>query len=136
MLQKHCRGQNDIRIPRGIGHELLVDANEQVIPGKSSAHLLLMRGDGERIGVLNQHGFYRRSALERVRFASQNCADARLVKTTNAGIAKVQTLDHRFVQFVDPAVAMKCAAPLMRPCACDGRNAQSRMHVGRAVALA
>ena len=60
----------------------------------------------------------------------------RLVQTTNACVSDVQALDHRLLQLVDAAVAVEGAASLVRPSAGDGGNAQSGVHVRRAVALA
>ena len=43
VLQKHRGGQDDVGVARGVGHELFVDASEQVIARKSAAHFLLIR---------------------------------------------------------------------------------------------
>ena len=94
-----------------------------------------MRSDGERVGVLNQHGSHRRSAFQSLRLAGQYRADPRLVQSTNARVADVQTLDHRLLQLVEAAVAVEGAATLVRPSADHGGNAQSGVHVRRAVAL-
>ena len=84
VLQKHGGGQDDVGVARGVGHELLVDAGEQVIARKAAAHFLLMRRDGKRVRVLNQHGSHGRAAFQRLRLAGQDRADPRLVQTTNA----------------------------------------------------
>ena len=43
MLEEHGRRQDDIGIARGVGHELLVNACEQVVARKSAPDLLLVR---------------------------------------------------------------------------------------------
>src|SRR5580658_816061 len=136
VLEEHGGRQDDIGIARGVGHELLVDAHEKVFSRKAAAHFRLMRSDGERIGVLDQHRPNWRSPFERLGVAGQYRAYARLVKTANAQVADVQTLDHCLLQLVDAAVAVEGAASLVRPCAGDGGNAERRVDVRRAVALA
>ena len=136
MFQEHGRRQDDIGVARGVGHELLVNASEQVIARKPAAYFLLVRSDSQRIGVLDQHCSHRRAAFQRLRVASQHRADARLVQSTNARIADIQTLNHRLSKLVNAAIAVEGAPSLMRPGADDGGNTQSRMHVRRAVTLA
>ena len=72
----------------------------------------------------------------RLGLASQNCANPGLVETAHAQIADVEPLDHRLLQLVHAAVAVEGAAALVRPGAGDRGNAESRVHVRRAVALA
>ena len=83
VLQKHGGGQDDIGVARRVGHELLVDAGEQILARKTATHFLLMRRDGKRVRILNQHGSHGRAALQRLRVAGQDRADPRLVQTTN-----------------------------------------------------
>ncbi len=67
VLEEHGRRQNDVGVARGVGHELLVHADEQVFAGETAPHLFLMRGDRERIGVLDEHRLDRRPVLQRLR---------------------------------------------------------------------
>ena len=136
VLQKHGGRQDDVGIARGIGHELFVDAGEEVLARKAATHFLLIRRNGKRVRILDQHGSNGRAAFQRLRVAGQDRADPRLVQTTNACVSDVQPLDHRLLQLVDAAVAVEGASSLVRPGAGDRRNAQSRVHVCRAVALA
>jgi hypothetical protein len=48
-----------------------VHADEQVVAREAAPHLLLIGGDGERIGVLDQHRLDRSAAFQRLRFAGQ-----------------------------------------------------------------
>ncbi len=54
VLEKHGRRQHDVGVPRGVGQKLLVHADEQIVARKAAPHLLLMRGDRQRIGVLDR----------------------------------------------------------------------------------
>ena len=111
-------------------------ADEQVFAGEAAPDLLLMGRNRERIGVLDQHRLDRRTVLQRVRFARQDGADARLVEAAHARIPHVQAFDHRLAQLENAAVAVERAAALVRPGAGHRRDRERRMHVDRAVALA
>ena len=87
MFQEHRGGQHNIGVARGVGHELLVDAGEQVIARKATTHFLLIRRNRERVRILDQHGSNGRTAFQRLRLAGQDRADPRLVQTTNAGVS-------------------------------------------------
>ena len=63
VLEEHRRGQNDIGKARGVGHELLVHADKQILAREPSPHLLLVGRDHQRIGVLDQHRLDRAAAL-------------------------------------------------------------------------
>ena len=115
VLQKHRGGQDDVGVARGVGHELLVDAGEQVIARKAATHFLLIWRDGKRVRILDQHGSHGRAAFQRLRVAGQDRADPRLVEAANARIADVKALDHRLLQLVDAAVAVEGASSLVRP---------------------
>ena len=39
VLEEHGRRQDDVGHPRGLGQELLVHADEQVVPGEARVHL-------------------------------------------------------------------------------------------------
>ena len=54
VLDEHGGGQHDIGGARGVGHELLVHADEQIVAGKAALDRLLIGGDGDRIGVLGE----------------------------------------------------------------------------------
>ena len=125
VLQKHCGRQDDVGVARGVGHELLVDAGEQIFARKTAAHFLLMRRDGERVRVLNKHRSDGRAALQRLGLASQDCANPGLVETPHAQIADVEPLDHRLLQLVHAAIAVEGAASFVRPGAGDGGNAKA-----------
>ena len=135
VLQKHGGRQDDVGVARGVGHELFVDAGEQIFARKAAAHFLLMRRDRERVRILNEHRPDGRAAFQRLGLASQNCANPGLVETAHAQIADVEPLDHRLLQLVHAAIAVEGAASFVRPGAGDGGNAKGRMHVDCAVAL-
>ena len=76
VFQEHGGWQDDIRIARGVGHELLVNAREEVVARKSAPDLLLIRSDGQRIGILDQHRANGPSPFQRLRLSRQYRADA------------------------------------------------------------
>ena len=98
VLEEHRRRQHDVGDARGVGHELLVHADEQVLARKAAPHLLLIGRDGQRIGVLDQHRLDRAAALQRLALAGQHRADARLVEAAHGLVARVEPFDQRLVE--------------------------------------
>ena len=84
VLQKHRGGQDDVRVARGVSHELFVDAREQVIARKPAAYILLAWSDGKRVRVLNQHRPHGRAVFQRLGVAGEDRAESRLVEAANA----------------------------------------------------
>ena len=122
VLHEHGRGQHDIGHERRLGHELLVHADEEILAGKTPFHELLLRRDGDRVGVLDQHRLDRRPVVERLGVAGENAADLRLVENADAFVDGVMAFDQRLVPVEDAAVGMKRAAALVSPCTCHRRN--------------
>ena len=54
VFQEHGCRENDVRPTRGLGHELLVRADEQIVAGETTAHAIAVRAHGQRVLVLNQ----------------------------------------------------------------------------------
>jgi hypothetical protein len=75
VLHEHGGGEYHVRHERGLGQELLVDAYEEVVTGEAAFHELLLRGDGDGIGVLDQHRRDRRAASEGLRVSREHPAD-------------------------------------------------------------
>ena len=136
VLEEHRRRQDDVGMARGVGHELLVHADEQIVAGKTAPHRLLVRRDHHRVGVLDQHRPDRAAALQRLAVAGQDRPEATHVEPPHALVPGVEALDQRLVEPVDGARGVQRAAALVRPRAGDGGNAERGVHVGRAVALA
>ena len=136
MLEEHGGGEHDVGEFRRLGHELLVDAGEEILPRQPLLHLRLVGCDRGRIGVLHEQHLDRRAALEVISVAQQHRADAALVKNADAALLDVEALDHRLVDAIHAAVRMEGTAALMLPRARHHRNAGDRMHVGRPVARA
>ena len=63
MLEEHGGGQHDVGEFRRLGHELLVDAGEQVLARQPLLHLGLVGRDRGRVGVLHEQHLHRRAAL-------------------------------------------------------------------------
>ena len=110
VLDEHGRGQDHVRDLRGVGHELLVHADEQIVAGKAALDRLLVGRDGERIGVLDEQRGDRRPAAQRRPVAGQDRADARLIEHADLRIAHVLAFDHGFVEVEDRVVVVKGAA--------------------------
>ncbi len=55
VLDEHGGRQHDVGDFRGVGHELLVHADEQIVAREAALDHLLVGRDGDRIGVLDQH---------------------------------------------------------------------------------
>ena len=54
MLEEHGRRQHDVGHLGRLGHELLMDADEQVLAGKAALDQLLLGRDRDRVGVLDR----------------------------------------------------------------------------------
>ena len=65
VLHEHGRGQDDVGHQGRLGHELLVDADEQVLAGKAPLHQFLLGRDGDRVRVLDDHRRDGRTVTER-----------------------------------------------------------------------
>ena len=61
VLEKHGRRQDDVGHDRGLGHELLVHADEQIVARKAALDPFLVGGDRDRVGVLDQERGDRRA---------------------------------------------------------------------------
>ena len=136
MLHEHRRGQNEIGHGGRFGHELLVDDREEILAGKTLLHLLLLRRDGDRIGVLDEQRRHRPLVAQGVGFTEQNVADPRLIELADRAVDHIEALDHRFPQAEGAGIRVESAAAPVLPRAKHGGDAQGRMHVHRAVALA
>ena len=77
VLHEHGRRQHQVGHPRGLGHELLVHADEQILAGKAALHHLLVGTHRNRIGVLDQHRGDRRTAAERIALSPVRMAPIR-----------------------------------------------------------
>ena len=134
VLDEHGRRQHHVGHFCGIGHELFVHANEQILAGKAALDHLLVGGDSDRIGVLDQHSVDRRTAAERVLVAGEDLTDARLIEHADRGVAQVAAFDQAGIEMKDRAVVVKRAAAFITPGADDRGNAACRVHVDGAVA--
>ena len=108
-------GQHDVGVGRRVGHELLVDAQEQVVAREAAVHQRRFRRHHRRVGVLHQHRHDRRAAGKRRAVAGEDRADPRHVEHPHRGIAHVEPLDQRLVPMVDVAVGIERAAALVPP---------------------
>ena len=136
VFEEHRRRQDEIGHLRRVGHELFVDAGEEVVARKALAHQPLLGRDVHRVGVLDQHGRHGHPARQRLGIAGQDAADLRLVKMAHRRVAIFVPLDDALVQVPDGAVVVETAATLILPVAEDGRHAKRGVHCHRAVALA
>jgi hypothetical protein len=97
VLDEHGRRQDDIGRFRGVGHELLVYADEQIVAGKAALDGVLIGRDRNRIGILNEHRGHRRAAEQRFAVAGEDRTDARLVEHADRRVAQIAGFDHAIV---------------------------------------
>ena len=79
-------GSTTSAIARGLGHELLVHADEQILARKAALDPLLLGRDRDRVGVLDEQRRDRRPARERIALAAQDrrrCATGRACGSTD-----------------------------------------------------
>ena len=136
VLEKCRRRQHDVGHRRGLGHELLVDADEQVVAGKALTHETEFRGDHHRIGILDEECGNRRAVAEVAAVAGQHRADARLVEDAGRRVEHVEPFEQGAVERHQPVVRLQRAAALVLPGAGHGRQAGHREELCRAVARA
>ncbi len=136
VFEERRRGQHDVGHPRGVGQELLVHANEQILAPEAVAHFAEFGGDVHRIGVLHEQRLDRRSVAQIALVPGQDRSDAALVERADTRIAPVEAFDHRLVEAVDRGLGVKRAAAFVPPGAGDRRQGCRRVHRGSAVAVA
>ena len=134
VLQERGRRQDDVGHGGGLGHELLVDADEQVVAQEAFAHLGRFRRHHHRVGVLDEHPLDRTAVGPVERIAGQDRADPRLVEHTGGPVHRVQPPDQGEIDRKDVGVRIERPAAMVAPLAGDGRDAGHGVHVGRAVA--
>src|SRR5690242_3555156 len=98
VLEKRSCGQYDVRDVRRLRHKLLMHAHEQVFTCKSAFHQRLIRTDGYRICVLDDHRGDRRTAMQCLILAGQNCSDAGLVEHPYRPVPDVKPFDQGLVE--------------------------------------
>src|SRR4029079_9657006 len=136
MLEKSRGWQHHVGHARGFREELLVHAYEQIVARETPVDRLLVRGDANGIGVLNEDGGNGRPTLECVGIAAQHSAHTRLIEHSYGGVAHIETLDHRLVPVIDGAVVVKGTPAFQEPRPGHRGDATCRMHVRRPVARA
>ena len=136
VFQKHRRRQHDVGHRSRFGHEMLVNADEQVVAREAALHLALRGRHDDRVGALHQQRLDRAAATQGFGLAAQNRADPRLIEHAGVGVAGVEALDQRFPPMIDRRIVVEGPAALMGPGAGDGGDAGGGVHVRRAVALA
>ena len=135
MLKKHRGRQHDVRNPGGFGHELFVNTDEQIRPGKSSVHSVQVRGYRHGIGVLYEQRSHRRTIPDILLVIHQYRTDSGLIEHPDTGITNVQPFDQCPIPVIDITIIVKCAATLIEPAPGNRRNRQNRMHVKSAISL-
>ncbi len=112
VLEEGGGGQHHVGEGRGLGHELLVHAGEQILARQAGVHLVQLGADHRRVGVLHQQRRHRRPALQRLRVAGEDRPQARLVELADRAIDHVEPFDQRAVERIDAGVAVERAAAL------------------------
>ena len=80
VLEERRGRQHDVGEPGGVGHELLVHADEKIVAQEAGAHGPGVRAHDGRIHVLHQHRGDRRAVAEIGAVASEDRPGARLVE--------------------------------------------------------
>lgn len=136
VFHEHGGGQDEVGKPGGLGHELFVDDGEQVFAEEAPADLVGVRGDGDRVGVLDQQGVDLGAGAEIAAIAGEDGADAALVQVADGGVDEVQALDQGLVPVINGAVVPEGAAALIAPFAGDGGQAGDGVQGCRTIAAA
>ena len=76
LFQLRGGGQHDVGVAGGVGQEMLADHGEQVFPGQARDHLVLLRADHHRVGVVDHQRGDRRVEAQ---FPGQRPAQQELV---------------------------------------------------------
>ncbi len=136
MLKKSRCRQKHIRHPGGVGHELLVNRNKEILTRKSLTHQPLFRCDIYRIGILDQHCRNRRPAIERLAVTGQDPADFRLVEITDAVFLECPAFDLALVHAENAGIGVEGPAAFILKSPGYAGDRCGCMHVDRTVALA
>ena len=138
MLQEHRRRQHDIGEFGGVGHELLMHAQEKILAPETGVDFHGLRRDHRRVGVLDDHRGDRRALFDDRVLAHQDRADARHVEHTHRRVLHVEALDQGLIEGagVNIPVVVKGAATAHRPFAGDRRQTGHRVQLLRAVTRA
>src|SRR5215510_12063378 len=115
-------------------HELLMNADEEILASKALLDLVLVGRNRDRIGVLDDQRLNGTTALQRLSLAGQDPADARLVKHAHRAVTNVEALDQGLVELKNIGADMKRAAPFVLPGPRHRRDATGRVRICRAVA--
>ena len=136
MLQKGGGRQHQIGQARGVGHELFVHADKQVVTQQAAPHRQAVRRHHCRIGVLYQQHADRRAIAQVTPFTSQHRAQPAHVQHAGVRGDGVQAVQCAGVQPVQAAVAVQRAAARPLPGAGNRRQTADRVHGRRTIALA
>ncbi len=115
VLEKGRRRQHDVGHCCSFGHELLVDADEQVIAGEALSNQTRFRGDDHRVGILDEQRGDWWPVAEIALIAGQHWADPRLVEDAGCRIENIEPLDqgacrlrkNKMVAKVNPSAALE-----------------------------
>ena len=136
MLEEGRGRQHDIGHRRRLGHELLVDADEEIVAGEASRTLFGVRADHHRVGVLDQHRRHRRPVAEIAASPVSTGPMRDWSSIADRRVEHVEPLDQRAVERIEPAIAVERAAAAMLPGAGHRRQAGDRVQLRRTVARA
>ena len=136
VLEKGRRRQHDVGHRCGLGHELLMDANEQVIAGEALANESQFGGDDHRIGILDEQRGDRRPVAEIAAVAGQDWADAGLVEDAGRSVENIEPFDQGKVEREEAMVRLERTTAFVLPRAGHRRQASYREQLRRAVARA
>ena len=98
VLEEHGRGEHDVGIGGRLGQELLVDAQEQVLPRETLVHQVELGAHHRGIRVLDEHGRDGRPAVERLGIAGQDRPEPRLVERADRPVHAIQALDEAAIR--------------------------------------
>src|SRR4029079_12081603 len=128
--------QHHVRHERRLGHELLMDTDEQIVPREPLLDPVLVGRHRHRIGVLNDERADGATALQNFAFAGQDCTNAGLIEHPYSAIPNVEPLNQRLVEAKNVGTDVKRTAAFVLPGTRHRRDTASGVHVSGAVALA
>ena len=129
MLQLRGRGQHDVGVIGGVGHEVFEHHGEQVFARKAAHHLGRFGRHGHRVAVVDHQRLDGRAARQRFGIAEQRVANAHHVDgARRAAGQQIGPLQRRAIHRKRARTAQQDATRALPPGAGERRQAGHRPH--------
>ena len=117
-------GEQDVRVVRGVGLELLVDDGEEVVAFQAGEYARLIGADGGGVRIVNEECLHGRAG----KFSVQGFGEARHVHGAGAGANEVRAFEEGTVEVVGLAGAEEGTRAGMSPVAGECGEAHDGSH--------